>query len=59
MQTVEGITMGCDDVKAVLNGNGICKVFYGYSRDRNHPFDYALGYTCDGGKVVAPRDDAR
>lgn len=52
METVKSKTMSCDHVKAVLNGNGTCKVFYGYSLYREHAFEYELGYSCDGGKVV-------
>ena len=52
METVKSKTMSCDHVKAVLNGNGTCKVFYGYSLYREHAFEYEQGYSCDGGKVV-------
>ena len=52
METVKSKTMSCDHVNAVLNGNGTCKVFYGYSLYREHAFEYELGYSCDGGKVV-------
>lgn len=55
METVESVTMSCEDVKAVLNGNGTCKVFYGYSLYRDNAFEYDLGYTCDGGNVVGPK----
>ena len=55
METVKSVTMSCDDVKAVLNGNGTCKVFYGYSLYRENAFEYALGYNCDGGNVVGPK----
>ena len=51
-KSVNGITMACDHVKAVLNGTGTCKVFYGYSQyDKSN---YRLGYTCSGDRVVKP-----
>lgn len=55
METVKSVTMSCEDVKAVLNGNGTCKVFYGYSLYRDNAFEYDLGYNCDGGNVVGPK----
>lgn len=55
METVKSNTMSCADVKAVLNGNGTCKVFYGYSLYRDNAFEYELGYNCDGGDVMGPK----
>lgn len=55
METVNSVTMSCEDVKAVLNGNGTCRVFYGYSLYRKNVFQYDLGYNCDGGNVVGPK----
>ena len=52
---VESVNMSCDHVKAVLNGNGTCKVFIGYENDiKLEQFEYNLGYHCDGGNVVRP-----
>ena len=51
METVKSANMSCNDVKAVLNGNGTCKVFYGYSLYRDNAFEYQLGYSCDSGNV--------
>ncbi|GAB5456712.1 MAG: hypothetical protein Hens2KO_29410 [Henriciella sp.] len=55
MATIESVNMSCNHVKAVLNGNGTCKIFYGYSLYRDNPFKYALGYHCDGGNVMGPK----
>lgn len=49
-----GITMNCDAVKAVLNGNGTCKVFHGAPDDVSETFAWQLGYNCDGGNVYGP-----
>ncbi|NQY39321.1 MAG: hypothetical protein HRT80_04400 [Henriciella sp.] len=51
-KAVRGITMSCEHVKAVLNGTGTCKVFYGYMK-YDHS-NYRLGYTCSGDRVVKP-----
>ena len=52
-KSVNGVTMSCDHVKAVLNGTGSCKVFYGYSiYDKSN---YRLGYTCSNDHVVNPQ----
>lgn len=48
-------TMSCDDVKAVLNGNGTCKVFHG-QKTKGATVNYFLGYQCDGGNVGGPTD---
>ena len=51
--SVDGATISCDKVKAVLNGNGTCKVFHGaFSGSISH---FTLGYQCDGGKVGGPQ----
>lgn len=57
MSTVEGVTMGCSEVQDVLNGNGTCKVFYGYGASGNSHTDFRLGYNCDGGNVVGPEEE--
>ena len=55
MGAVESVNMSCNHVKAVLNGNGTCKVFIGYENDiKLEQFEYNLGYHCDGGNVVRP-----
>lgn len=45
--------MFCDEIKAVLNGNGTCKVFHG-ARIGLNKVEFALGYQCDGGNVSGP-----
>lgn len=55
MVRVEGVTMSCADVQAVLNGSGTCKVFHGYGPYGNESFEYQLGYNCDGGDVAGPK----
>jgi len=52
LATIEGITMGCDEVKKVLNGNGTCKNFNGNDSSGFAVPDYKLGFSCDGGKVT-------
>ncbi|MEL6859373.1 MAG: hypothetical protein AAFO74_13380 [Pseudomonadota bacterium] len=49
---VAPVTLSCQDIKAVLNGNGTCKVFNGKSE--NSSKKYSLGYQCDGSKVGGP-----
>ena len=51
---VSKVTMSCQDVKAVLNGNGTCKVFHGAPEDVSETFAWQLGYNCDGGNVYGP-----
>jgi len=48
------VTMSCQDVKAVLNGNATCKVFHGQVKVSRGEFDYYLGYQCDSGNVGGP-----
>ena len=51
---VEKVTMPCKDVKAVLNGNGTCKVFHGQRQRSKGEYSFYLGYQCDGGNVGGP-----
>ena len=44
-------TMPCADVKAVLNGNGTCKVFHGQRQESKGEYSFYLGYQCDSGRV--------
>ena len=53
--TVGDVTMSCSDIKAVLNGNGTCKVFHGVAGSGGEVGFY-MGYQCDGGNVAAPAD---
>ncbi len=55
MKSVEGVTMSCEDVQSVLDGNGTCKIFHGQDVNADAYEDYRLGYTCDGSKVVGPK----
>jgi len=48
---VESITMKCDVVIAVLEGNGTCTIFNGKKGDKNTNY---LGYNCADGTVVGP-----
>ena len=48
----EGFDLNCNTVKAILDGNGTCKVFHGTTAKSDNT--YVLGYSCDGGKVDGP-----
>ncbi|MFN3213438.1 MAG: hypothetical protein ACE37M_10055 [Henriciella sp.] len=48
--SVDSVGMSCAAVKAVLNGNGTCKVFHGAKQEQGR-LQLGLGYQCDGGKV--------
>ena len=50
---VAGADMSCDDIKAVLNGNGTCKIFHGMKKGGG--MDVRLGFKCDGGNVAGPK----
>lgn len=53
---VKNTTIGCDQIKRVLDGNGTCKIFYGEGKYANGDDDRRqLGYSCDGGNVVGPK----
>ncbi|MEO0608045.1 MAG: hypothetical protein AAFY82_07420, partial [Pseudomonadota bacterium] len=56
--TVDSVTMTCERIVAVLNGNGTCNIFHG-AKQPNHTDknDYQLGYSCDGGNVAGPTAD--
>lgn len=51
---VAKVTMSCEHVKAVLNGNGTCKIFHGQSKINKLEYDFSLGYQCDSGNVGGP-----
>ena len=53
--TVNGVTMSCETVKAVLNGNGTCKIFNGATDYQATNMRSQLGYSCDAGKVTGPK----
>lgn len=53
---VNSATMSCEDVVAVLNGNGTCKVFHGKKTNDTTKTAWFLGYQCDGGNVGGPTD---
>ncbi|MEO0608671.1 MAG: hypothetical protein AAFY82_10605, partial [Pseudomonadota bacterium] len=57
MAAVEGATMNCANVVAVLNGNGTCNIFHGVKpeRDTDNKGRYQLGYSCDGSSVSGPQ----
>lgn len=48
----EGFDLSCSMVKAILDGNGTCKVFHGTTSQSSNT--YVLGYSCDGGDVDGP-----
>jgi hypothetical protein len=52
---VKSVSMSCEDVKAVLNGNGTCKAFHG-QKSKGATIKFFLGYQCDGGNVGGPTD---
>lgn len=52
--TVNGVTMSCADVKAVLNGNGTCKIFNGATEYQKTYLRSQLGYNCNSGAVTGP-----
>lgn len=52
---VSGADMSCEDIKAVLNGNGTCKVFHGLSNSAYGAPKAKLGFQCDGGNVAGPK----
>lgn len=56
MAAVDGVTMSCEHVLQVLNGNGTCKVFYGIKRRHkdDRKYRYQHGYQCDGGSLGGP-----
>ncbi|MEL7539765.1 MAG: hypothetical protein AAGJ51_02585 [Pseudomonadota bacterium] len=51
-ETVADTNMTCAQIKAVLNGNGTCKVFNGF--EKSGFVAYRLGFQCDGGNVAGP-----
>ncbi|MEL6831032.1 MAG: hypothetical protein AAFO63_12950 [Pseudomonadota bacterium] len=53
---VNASKMSCEDVQAVLNGNGTCKVFHGAVTNSASAIAWYIGYQCDGGKVGGPTD---
>lgn len=57
MTRVDGVTMSCTDVQAVLNGTGKCKIFHGEPPYGSEKLQYQLGYNCDGGNVAGPKAD--
>ncbi|MEL6692194.1 MAG: hypothetical protein AAFQ12_04065 [Pseudomonadota bacterium] len=50
------IVMGCEDIKAILNGNGRCKIFHGVRYNIHPAVNFYLGYQCDGGNIGGPTD---
>ncbi|MFN3213439.1 MAG: hypothetical protein ACE37M_10060 [Henriciella sp.] len=56
MARVDGVTMSCTDIQAVLNGNGTCKIFHGEPAYGAESMEYQLGYQCDGSNVAGPKD---
>ena len=55
MSGVQSVSMGCGDVRTILNGSGVCKVFYGSTRDSGGGRLDQLGYDCAGGSAVKPK----
>ncbi len=48
VETKLPIKMGCSDIRTILQGSGVCKVFYG-QKDLGRI--ESLAYHCDGGNV--------
>ena len=48
--------MSCEEVQAVLNGNGTCKAFHGAVTNSAGGIACYFGYLCDGGNVGGPKD---
>lgn len=48
------IVMDCDVIKAILNGNGRCKIFHGVRYNIHPAVNFYLGYQCDGGEIGGP-----
>ena len=55
LASVSGVTMSCEDVQAVLNGNGTCKVFSGVTSKMANELRAQLGYSCDAGEIKGPQ----
>lgn len=55
LASVEGVTISCEQVQTILDGNGTCKIFHGTPAYGAEKFDYQLGFSCDGGDVVGPK----
>ena len=51
---VRSVILRCDEIKAILNSNGTCKIFYRSRTQDLLIFKYSLGYQCDGGKSGGP-----
>ncbi|MEO1323241.1 MAG: hypothetical protein AAFV59_09570 [Pseudomonadota bacterium] len=56
LKGVNSSTMSCEEVIAVLEGNGTCKVFHGAVTNSASAIAWYLGYQCDGGNVGGPTD---
>ena len=54
---VGSIIMSCEEIVAVLNGSGVCKIFHGHRHTTKSPREFFLGYKCDGGNVFGPTGD--
>ncbi|MEO1659934.1 MAG: hypothetical protein AAFR51_03015 [Pseudomonadota bacterium] len=50
---VSGVDMSCNDIKAILNGGGSCKIFHG--ADGPGYLEFGLGFSCNGGNVKGPQ----
>ncbi|MEM9179294.1 MAG: hypothetical protein AAGA89_06265 [Pseudomonadota bacterium] len=53
---VRSSRMSCEEVQAVLNGNGTCKAFHGGIANNAGAIAFYIGYQCDGGNVGGPKD---
>ena len=53
---VRSVVIRCEEIKAILNGNGTCKIFHGVRSENLPVWNYFLGYQCDGGKIGGPTD---
>lgn len=53
---IKSVVIPCEDVKAILNGNGTCKIFHGVKAKKSGSKTRYLGYQCDSGNVGGPND---
>ena len=51
---VGAVIMSCEEIKAVLNGSGTCKIFHGTKHSSKTEKEFFIGYQCDGGNVGGP-----
>ncbi len=53
---ITAVIIPCEDVQAILDGNGTCKIFHGIKAKNTGKKTRYLGYQCDSGNVGGPND---